>query len=232
MYLYDAHVHTKESSLCGHVPAKAMVEAYRELQYTGIAITDHLNEENMQGGHFQNDWQAYMDHFLHGYRQAKAQGDAADFDVVLGAEIRFLTDDSDYLLFGIDEAFLRENPFLHRTTLKQFYKKYHKQLLIVRAHPFRFLEFPVLPKYLHGVEAINCNERHPNRNEMAFALAKKHTHLLKICGSDAHRPEDIGRAALIFPQRHSNSIALQEGLVSGNYTMFAPEFDHLLQQNR
>ena len=39
-YLYETHLHTKESSKCGLVPAAEMVRKYRNAGYTGIVITD------------------------------------------------------------------------------------------------------------------------------------------------------------------------------------------------
>ena len=40
-YLMDLHVHSADSSYCGSVPAREIVNAYREAGFNGIAITDH-----------------------------------------------------------------------------------------------------------------------------------------------------------------------------------------------
>ena len=43
---------------------------------------------------------------------SKARGDELGLDVILGAELRFPENDNDYLVYGIDEAWLRANPYL------------------------------------------------------------------------------------------------------------------------
>ena len=42
-YLFDTHVHTKESSSCGGVAAADIVARYKKLGYDGIIITDHVH---------------------------------------------------------------------------------------------------------------------------------------------------------------------------------------------
>ena len=41
-YLYETHMHTKESSACAHNTGAEMARAYKEAGYTGIIITDHF----------------------------------------------------------------------------------------------------------------------------------------------------------------------------------------------
>jgi len=41
IYKYDTHVHTKEVSPCGKVPAIEVVKLYKDAGYHGIVITDH-----------------------------------------------------------------------------------------------------------------------------------------------------------------------------------------------
>ena len=228
-FLYETHLHTKESSGCGHVPAAQMVEEYLERGYAGIVVTDHLPDDTLP--RFPNDWQKWIDHYLMGYKAAKAAGDRLGLDVILGVELRFPADTSDFLLYGADEEFLRANPFLFNTNLKRFSRKYGKQVLIAQAHPYRF-PFPLYPRHIHGVEIVNANERHDNSNDLALALTKKHKNLIQLAGSDAHRMEDIGRAALVLPQRVTNSHNLKQLLEGGHYQLFAPEHHHIILDSK
>ncbi|MDL2234960.1 PHP domain-containing protein [Christensenellaceae bacterium OttesenSCG-928-L17] len=230
-YLYETHLHTKESSRCGHVPAAQMVDEYLARGYAGIVVTDHLPGDYLPELPASTDWQVWVDHLLAGYKAAKAAGDEKGLDVILGVEIRFPANDSDYLLYGVDEEFLRANPFLHQTNIKRFFRKYGSQLLIIQAHPFR-TSFPVYPRFMHGVEIVNCNERHDSRNELALALTNDHKKLKQLAGSDAHRMEDIGRAALMLHQQITNSHMLKRVIENGQYTLCCPELNDIILQSR
>ena len=49
---------------------------------------------------------------------------------------------------------------------------------------------------MDGIEVINANPRHENYEDKAFELARQYN-LPMTAGSDAHKPEDIGLAAMI-----------------------------------
>ncbi|MDA6864799.1 hypothetical protein OSL55_27745, partial [Escherichia coli] len=78
-----------------------------------------------------------MDHYLSGYKASKKRGDELGFDVILGAELRFPQNDNDYLVYGIDEDWLRSNPYMCCTSAREFYEKFHNEVLIIHAHPYR-----------------------------------------------------------------------------------------------
>ena len=42
-YLYEMHAHTKEISNCAVATAKDLVESYKDTDYKGIVLTNHLN---------------------------------------------------------------------------------------------------------------------------------------------------------------------------------------------
>jgi len=45
VYKYDLHVHTSDSSPCGKVNSKILVQMYKRAGYAGIVITDHYFKE-------------------------------------------------------------------------------------------------------------------------------------------------------------------------------------------
>ena len=123
-YLYDPHTHTKEVSRCGWMPAQEVVSLYHARGYTGIAVTDHLHEGYIFSLACRDDWQACVSVYMSGYHRSRQKALDYGMDVIFGAEIRFPENDRDYLIYGIDEDFLRRNPYLHRLGHQAFYEKF------------------------------------------------------------------------------------------------------------
>lgn len=197
-FLIDTHVHTSEVSPCGKVSAEEMVRYYKDAGYQGIIITDHYYD-----GYFEllgdQPWEAKVQKFLSGYRAALEEGERIGLHVMLGMELRFHESVEDYLVYGIDEDFLVENPELYKHTLESFKKLIdNHNILIFQAHPFRVGLKPADPDLLHGVEVFNGNPRHDSHNDLAYEFAAKNG-LLMIAGSDAHQPQDVGRVGICLP---------------------------------
>jgi len=212
----DPHIHTAEVSQCGQLSAADVVGRYHALGYDGIVITDHLHETYISPLDCKDDWNACVKHFLQGYEKAKAAGKQLGLQVMLGAEIRFLINDSDYLLYGINEDFLYRTPYLYRLDPKEFYKRFGGEILIIQAHPFRNGN-EILTEYLHGVEVFNGNPRHDSRNEKALELCKKHIDMYPFYGSDTHRNGDEGRAQMLFKETVTSSYELRNAVLKRNY---------------
>lgn len=47
-YLTEMHLHTKETSNCGKMPAAETVESYISLGYNTIVVTDHFSTHLLQ----------------------------------------------------------------------------------------------------------------------------------------------------------------------------------------
>ena len=136
-YLFDPHTHTAETSKCGHLPAAEVVDRYVRNGFSGLVVTDHLHPEYLSRIDTDHDWNKVMDHYLAGYHASKKRGDEVGFQVLLGAELRFPENDNDYLVYGIDEDWLRSNPYVCCTSAREFFRKFHDQVLIIHAHPYR-----------------------------------------------------------------------------------------------
>lgn len=209
VYRFDPHVHTAEVSSCGWMPAAHITDLYHNKGFSGFVVTDHLHETYISSLPCRDDWAACMERYLSGYRAAKARGDALGMSILLGAEIRFPENDNDYLLYGIDEAFLFNNPYLHRIGHEAFFEKYGKQLLIIHAHPYRNGNRVVFDTCIHGSEVVNGNPRHRNGNPLAEALCDRNAHFLRLCGSDTHRPGDEAHAWVDFEEPVPDSFAFR-----------------------
>ncbi|MDR1177601.1 MAG: PHP domain-containing protein, partial [Spirochaetaceae bacterium] len=215
---------------CSWIPGADMAAQYKALGYDGIAITDHLHDEYISSLPCRNNWDACVDAYLSGYRAAKEAGERLGLDVILGVEIRFPESDNDYLLYGLDAAFLKAHPYPYRSCLEDFYARYKDELLIIQAHPFRGGGNNIRPGLLHGLEVINDSPRHDSENHRAMALAQENPRLIQCCGSDAHRSGEQGRAAMVFDHPVHDSYEYKDALVKGNYYMECPNFSFLLEK--
>lgn len=223
-YLYDPHTHTSEVSRCGHLSAAEVIQLYHDHQFSGIAVTDHLHETYISSLDCRDDWQACVTAYMQGYYASKKAAEAFDMDVIFGIEIRFPKNDRDYLVYGIDEDFLRKNPYLYRMGLAEFFKRFGDETLIIQAHPYRGYEAigeRIEVEYLHGLELFNGNPRHDNQNDRAAELQKQHPRLIGTYGSDTHRPGDEARAAVVLPRRVADSFAFAEAIESRQFEVKA-----------
>ncbi|HHW70399.1 MAG TPA: PHP domain-containing protein [Clostridiales bacterium] len=204
MYKYDVHVHTAEVSPCGQVKASDMVQFYSDKGYDGIVITDHYYL-----GYFESlgeiAWKDKINSYLSGYYEAKEAGYKHNVDVFLGMELRFKENLNDFLIYGIDEDFLLDNPELYKWNLEKFVQlKMKYDMLIYQAHPYRDNCSIVSPALLDGVEVYNCHPRHDSRNHLALEFAMNNE-LLMLSGSDAHMDVDVGRGGILSESRIKDS---------------------------
>ena len=231
MYRYELHLHTDESSKCGHVPAADQIKTYHALGYQGVCVTDHLHNTQIAHYNVPDDWDAIVDRYLVGYRAAKAAGDALGMDVIFGVELRFPENDSDYLIYGIDEPWLRKNPWITKLDHKTFFDRYRDEVLIIHAHPYRNGCNEVFYDCVHGIEVVNCNPRHDNRNDLALKLCRENPHLFRTVGSDAHQKGDEGRAAILTENRIRDSYELKTVIETGRYRNWCPEYDRIITES-
>ncbi len=208
MLLAETHCHTAEVSLCGCVPAAEIPALYKSSGYGLIVCTDHYNHWTL--AELGNDRASQIDRWLSGYRAMKQAGDAAGITVLLGMELALPGFSGEFLLYGLKEELLFQNPELCMWSLEQVCQMAREEgLLVYQAHPFRDNMERAPAELLHGVEVYNGNRRHNSRNEMAVEHAARHG-LRQIAGSDFHQLEDLGRGGIWLP----DGIADNKGLVA------------------
>lgn len=220
MFLIDTHVHTSEVSPCGKMGARETVERYAAAGYGALVITDHYHAGYF--GQFEGlRWEEQVARYLVGYRAARECGEALGVAVLLGAELRFsyTSSPNDYLVYGIDEAFLLEHPRLYDCPAAEVAGLLHERGgLLFQAHPYR----PGLTRehleYLDGVEVYNGNPRHDSHNDRAAALAERFG-LRAISGSDCHQAEDVARGGLRLDRPVTDNAAWIEVLRSGAFAL-------------
>jgi hypothetical protein len=208
----DLHVHTQESSFCGRTAGRLVTLLYKKAGYDGIVITDHYSRGFFRKFPKNLSWSAQIEHFLRGYRSAREEGEKIGLKVWLGIELKFTESPLEFLVFGLDESFLKEYPELFMLGIKKF-RDFSKQLttseeiLIYQAHPFRPGLNPVAPGLIDGIEVYNGNPRQNSNNELAVNYARQHR-LRMISGSDFHRLPDLGRGGVILPEPATDTRSL------------------------
>lgn len=215
-YIIDTHVHTKEVSPCAGVPAAVMTDLYMGKGYNGVIITDHYYKRYFESILTASSWEEKIDCFLSGYRLARSHVSGKNFDVFLSVELTFHDSNRDYIIYGIDEAFLYDNPRLYDLTLSEFRKVTDKAgLFIIQAHPFRPYLEPPDPGLIDCVEVHNGNPRHFSDNELAEKFANRYG-LYKISGSDFHQIEDAARGGIMLDKRINGTSELIDIYFSKN----------------
>jgi len=200
-FRYEVHAHTAEVSRCGSIGARDAVRMYHDAGYQGMVITDHFNESYFRKlGDI--GWEEKIDRFLEGYRLAREEGDRLGMDILPGIEVRFREHHNEYLVYGLDEAFLKSHEDLYESGLRDFSGliRDNEEILLFQAHPYRMGCRPAEPEYLDGMEVYNGNPRHNSRNSKAAKTAGKHG-LLRISGSDFHEVEDLAKGGIVSPER-------------------------------
>lgn len=229
-YLYDTHIHTIETSPCGKIPAAQTVDYYASHGYTGLVITDHLHPEFLAKFDDSDDWDHIVDCYLAGYQAAKKRGDEIGFDVLFGAEMRFTDNNNDYLVYNIDEIWLRAHPYVICQTAREFFAKYRDEVLVIHAHPFRDGNLTVFEDAVHGIELINTNPRHNNWPDRALELYQRHPEYYIQAGSDMHRETDRCLAGIITDHRVYNSFEYADLIRSRKYSLYAPDYEEYIQK--
>lgn len=198
-YLFDPHVHTMESSVCGKISASEICSMYKEAGYDGIVITDHYYD-----GFFDSlagiEWHEKITRYLAGYNDALVEGEKIGLKVLHGIEFRTKFSPNDFLVYGFDKDFLVRHEMLYLKNIAELKKLASENgALVYQAHPFRPGMSPESPSVLDGVEVMNGNPRQNSQNDLAEIFARNNN-LRMISSSDAHQPEDIGNGGIYLPE--------------------------------
>jgi len=227
-YKYDLHVHTAELSPCGQVKIEKMVELYKNEGYTGIVITDHFRQKFFDD--YQN-WDQGIDEIMSAFTKAKKAGKKIGLEVLLGLEVNFDEIQGDFLIFGIDENFLRTHKNFPEGSLKDFNQLVAgKEILVYEAHPFRNKMKAADPELLDGLEIYNGNPRHDSNNPLAYLEAQKHN-LKMISGSDFHQIEDLGKGGIIVSKKIINNQELLAVLRDEEFELIGEELPFVIESS-
>lgn len=198
-YKVETHAHTAEVSPCGHIGGAELARMYAERGYSTLFITDHF-----YGNFFDPlehmTWTEKLREYKKGYAAAKAEGEKHGLCVLWAPELRLNSCPNDYLVYGLSDGFYEAHPEILRLELPAFSALVRENGgMIIQAHPTRAPKSSPTPEAVEGFEIRNTNPRHMDKTDFTLCerLAESHR-LLQVGGSDAHRPEDVGRGGMAF----------------------------------
>ena len=196
MFKIETHMHTKPISFCAYLSPEEMVKLHAEQGYSTVFVSDHFAIN-----HFARlgdiSWQEKIRLMFNSYLKAKNAGEQLGVNVLFSPELTL--EGNHYLLYNADIDFLISRDDFFFITMEEFCKYAAKHgVSIIQAHPLRDGKCRPHPEFVIGYEVINTNPRHENFDDKILKLAHEHQRLI-TAGSDAHRLEDIGRAAVISP---------------------------------
>lgn len=215
-YKYELHSHTKYGSRqCGRVEPKEIVRLYKEQGYSGIVVTDHYSPLTFDPFHGYLNPKKFIDCYINPYLDMKQYEDD-NFSVMFGMELRHYATANDYLIYGVDENWLREQGNLLALWEKDMYKLMHEQgYLVFQAHPFRPGIRRCNPDYLDGIEVYN-GKTNKEQNQKAYEWARREGKLMSS-GSDFHVPKNLARGGIITNAPINNNADLLEVLKTQDF---------------
>ncbi|MDR1505503.1 MAG: PHP domain-containing protein [Treponema sp.] len=191
-FLYETHLHTCQGSACGVSRGRDYIKKYKDLGFTGIMVTDHFFNSNTAANR-SLPWKNWVDAYCSGFEDAREQGEKSGLDVFFGWEETF--DGDDYLVYGLDKAWLLEHPELVRWTRAEQFREVHKYGgCIVQAHPFRqhsyIRELHLAPFLVDSIETANAGNHDDSYDRLAAEYARV-LGLPAVAGSDIHNADDL-----------------------------------------
>ncbi len=225
LFLYETHLHTKEASACATLDGAEHARKYKKAGYAGIIVTDHFFNGNSCIP--QNlPWEERIDRFCLGYEHAREEGDRIGLDVFFGVEMGF--NFTEFLVYGIDKAWLKKQPDLLSWTVEEQFRKVHEAGgFIVHAHPYRIRsyikEVCLFPNYIDAVEIFNAGNGNGEFDKKAEAYAKK-LKLPGTAGTDAHGHEKR-HSGMAFRHRIENIHEFIDSVKSGHYELLKIQYE-------
>ena len=185
-YLYETHLHTDESSVCGRTPAREYIPFYMDHGYDGIVVTDHFYGNPSYVPDKSAPWPEQVNAYCRGWEEAADEGARRGFKVFFGIEQQFANDEA--LFYGPDKQWLLAHPDARFWTRRQWFEEVSAiGGCAVFAHPFRVRNYVTritLHPWVHAVEAFNSGNR-PEDDVWGFAYGR-HYHYPLTAGTDMH----------------------------------------------
>lgn len=185
-YLYETHLHTSQASACGRSLGRDYISRYIDMGYSGIIVTDHFFRGNC-GIDRSLPWAERIHLFCQGYEDARTEGEKRNFPVFFGWEENYQGDE--YLIYGLDEAWLIAHPEMEHWTRRQQYETVKTEGgCVVQAHPFRarsyLSDIHLSTVNVDAVEGVNAaNDGAWNALAMVYG---KRMNVPITAGSDNH----------------------------------------------
>lgn len=181
----ELHAHSMPVSACCDCPADKFLELYAENKVEVVCLTNHFTSDNpLFSGKTKKE---AVDAYIGGYEELKEAAKPYGINIILGCEIRFDENSSDYLIYGVNREILEEAYDYFGKGAEAYRKNVAlSDSLFVQAHPFRNNITLPDPRFLDGVETLNFHPNHNSRNSTAARYAKENGLDICVGGSDFH----------------------------------------------
>ena len=218
-YIYETHLHTYEASACGKAHGCDYISFMKERGYAGIIVTDHFFNGNCRIPR-SLPWEERVDGYCSGYEAALAASvdpaTANGLSVFFGVEYNFEGDE--YLLYGIDKAWLLARPDLLSASRSSLHALMHEAKgLMIQAHPMRERDYlraiHLAPQDCDGAEVFNAGNP-PWQNALAREYILRHG-LRMTAGSDIHSLNDARLGGMRFSHRLEDIHDFVESFLAG-----------------
>ena len=179
----ELHTHSSPASGCSEIPPEKLVGLYADKKVDAICLTNHYTPALLSDG---KSREQTVGDYLDDYHRAAEEGKKLGVNVILGAELRFIENSDDFLIFGIDEKDIDDFYDYVGGTVADFRRNWRKDgSFFLQAHPFRSGMVLVDPELLDGVEAFNMHPNHNSRVGVAAGYAVENC-LIPTIGTDCH----------------------------------------------
>ena len=217
MYKTETHLHTSPVSSCGRFTPEEMIRRYAKEKYATVFVSDHFAQYHFDKLNA-DTWDEKVDMLCDAYEKAVEEGKKHSMNVIFSPELSLCG--NHYLLYGVDRDFLKEHSEFFTLNPNEMYAlvKGHGGY-VIQAHPFRDGRHFPTPDCADGFEVMNLNPRHENFDDKCIELVRK-TNKLATAGSDAHREEDIARAAMLSDEPIESWEQYIELLLEGKLKLF------------
>lgn len=215
MFLYETHLHTSEGSACGEISAADYIDFMKGRGFDGMVVTDHFFNGNSAVDR-SLPWRERVLRYTEGFKKAREAAKRKDYDVLFGIEYNF--DGDEYLIYGLDEAWLLDNEDIMALDRRGVYRKVHESGgIMVQAHPYRernyLKDIKLTADICDAIEAYNASNC-DNQNALAYEYAQK-LKLPVIGGSDIHYFHDRPMGGVLLPRRVDNTVDFARALIAG-----------------
>ncbi len=208
-YKTELHAHTNPVSDCSEVAPRKLAELYKELGYTAVCLTNHLD---LGMGCTPEFW-------LGDYFAAKAVGDEIGINVILSAEVCLPGYDNHYLLYGLDPEDVSELFENLGKSVEEFSRIYRARgCFFNHAHPFRPGTVHADFALFDGVEAFNIHPKHNSKVARAARIARSEGKIL-TAGTDYHDYGDEGLSAMLSAFEPKTPADVAAILKSGDFLL-------------
>ncbi len=236
MFKYEMHMHTSESSACGHSTIEEMITRYKADGYSGAVITNHFYHGNTNIDRSLS-WNDFVAQYSRPYYEGKEIAAKLDFDLLFGIE-EHLGGGKEFLVYGITPEFLlnkehliksRSTDSIYKMDLLPVWAKEVREAggMLALAHPFRCRAYIKEPDYLpdlacfDAIEVYNlCNTAEDNQKAADyFGDSDK----ILIAGSDLHSIDFKTASGIALPARARDEKTLKMMLETKDFEMILPK---------